>query len=531
MSTPECYPHHPASVQTVQTHISFVFLAGELVYKVKKAVDFGFLDFTTLDKRHHYCDEELRLNRRLAPDTYLGVVEVVERPDGTLALGGPGTVVDYAVVMRRLPENRMLKNLLRHGDVPVSVMDRIAETIADFHARAQTGGTVDAAGGPATIVRNHEENFEQTRPFIGVTIPPHQYEFIRSASLGFLEMHEALLHERVAAHRTRDCHGDLHIEHICLLDTEVVVFDCIEFNDRFRCSDVAAEVAFLAMDLDFNGYPAHARAFVDAYVKHSGDDGVRLLLDFYRCYYAFVRGKVTGFRLNEPDISPAERERLTQTAGSYFDLAYAYAARPQRPLLVLMTGLMGTGKSVIARQLALRLDAELIQTDAIRKELLAIPAEEHHFEAFGQGIYAADVTQRTYAEALGRADAALSAGRPVIIDASYSRRADRRAAANLASRSGTGFMVVECRCAEGAVRSRLDERSTRRDEVSDGHWDIYAAQKAAFEPVTEVPESDHVILDTTRPVEHSVDTVLRRSKGLPPTSPDTGAERTTRSRP
>lgn len=519
MSAPEFYPHCPDEVEVIQTHISFVFLAGDFVYKVKKAVDFGFLDFTTLEKRRHYCNEELRLNRRLAPDTYIEVAEIVERPDGKLVLGGPGTVVDHAVVMRRLPEERMLKNLLRSGDVSPADMDRIARTIADFHARAQTGGTVDGAGGPTTIARNHDENFEQTRRFIGVTVPPHQYEFIRSATLRFLETHADLLRERVTAHRTRDCHGDLHIEHICLLDTSVVVFDCIEFNERFRCSDVAAEVAFLAMDLDFNGYPEHARAFVDAYVNHSGDGGVRLLLDFYRCYYAFVRAKVTGFRIDEPGISPAERERLTQTAKRYFDFAYTYAGRPERPVLALMTGLMGTGKSVIARELAPRLDAELIQMDALRKELLGIPAEERHFEAFGQGIYSPEVTQHTYAEALTRAHTALSAGRSVIIDASYGRLRDREAAARLATETGAPFTVIECRCKEAIVRSRLGVRETLPGEVSDGRWEIYAAQKAAFEPVTEVTPGTHVVLDTAMRLEYSIDTILRHSKGLPPADP------------
>ncbi|MBE0558640.1 MAG: AAA family ATPase, partial [Proteobacteria bacterium] len=399
MSRPEFYPHRPAQVDVVQTHISFIFIAGNEVYKVKKAVDFGFLDFTTLEKRKFYCAEELRLNRRLAPETYLSVETITGEPAGGLALKGNGRIVEYAVRMKKLPMDRMLGRLLAEGNCDSSVIDAVAAKIADFHRRAETGGRIDALGGVETIRLNHDENFAQTAASVDVTIPRGRYEFIRAYDRDFLKRQEPLFRRRVAEHRIRDGHGDLHLEHICV-ENGITIFDCIEFNERFRFGDVAAEVAFLAMDLDYNGYGAWAESFVEAYIRHAGDPDIRRLLNFYRCYYAYVRGKVVGFRINDPAIDDEGRTEAKATAARYFDLAFTYAARPERPVLILTAGLMGTGKSVLARNLAPRLGAEVIRTDVLRKELFAHDSAERRPEAFGRGIYSDELSRRTYARAL-----------------------------------------------------------------------------------------------------------------------------------
>jgi len=514
MSRPEFYPGNPDRIELLQTHISLIFIAGEFVYKVKKAVDFGFLDFTTLEKRQFYCQEELRLNRRLAPEVYLEVAEIVERPDGSLALGKHGQVVDYAVEMKKIPEERMLKKLLASGDLSPSVMERIAGKVADFHRQAETGGRIDEVGGLETIRRNIEENFEQTRAYIDVTIPGYQYSFIESWALNFLEEREGLFRRRVENHRIRDCHGDLHLEHICLLDPEIVIFDCIEFNERFRYEDVAAEVAFLSMDLDFNGYPAHGQAFVEAYVSCSGDEEIRQLLNFYKGYYAYVRGKVVGFKIQDKAVSQEEREQARATAQRYFDLAYTCAGRREKPAMILMTGLMGTGKSVLARALALRLGAEILQMDVLRKELLNIPAADHHFEAFGEGIYSEDVTRRTYAEALERAADLLRKGKPVIVDASYKRREERLKAKSVAEGLKADFYVIECRCPEEVLKERLIRRLTEAGEASDGRWEIYQAQKRDFDSINELIPDEHVIVNTAASPEVCVYGILLRIKGI-----------------
>ena len=513
MSRPEFYPHHPETVVVVQTHISFIFIAGSEVYKVKKSVDFGFLDFTTLEKRRFYCEEELRLNRRLAPEAYLGVEAITEEAPARLALGGNGRVVEYAVRMKTLPRERMLGRLLAGGAVDPAVMDAIAEKLADFHCRAETGGRIDEIGGPETIRRNHEENFSQTEEYVGVTIPRSRYTFIRAYVRDFLDRQEPLFRRRVAEHRIRDCHGDLHLEHICV-DNGITIFDCIEFNERFRFGDVAAEVAFLSMDLDFNGYGVWGEAFVEAYIRHAGDPDIRLLLNFYRCYYAYVRGKVVGFRIMDQAIGEGEREGAKATAARYLDLAYTYASRLERPALILTAGLMGTGKSVLARGLAPRLGAAVIRTDLIRKELLAINPDEHRHDPFGQGIYSGEITRLTYDRVLEIAGEEIRKGRSAIIDASYKRREERILAAERAKEWGGDFFLVECFCPEAVVRQRLDARQAAGTDPSDGRWEIFLAQKADFDPITELPAASHIVVDTSADPDASLEAAVGRIRGF-----------------
>lgn len=495
MSRPGFYPHRPASVELIQTHISFVFIAGGLVYKVKKAVDFGFLDFTTLEKRREYCLKEVALNRRLAPEAYLGVEEISEGANGELVLGPGRKVLDYAVSMTKLPEDRMLVNLLAAKKIEPGQMGAIARKVGDFHAHAETGGDIDRFGSLETIKRNHDENFEQTESFLGRTIEREQYDFIRAYIYNFLEAKKALLDRRVAGRHIRDCHGDLHAEHVCLADS-IIIFDCIEFNDRFRYSDTAADVAFLAMDLDFRGYPQYSAEFVRAYLEHSGDADLAELLPFYQCYYAYVRGKVIGFRLNDPSIPAAEKKAARLTARRYFSLAAKYAAIPARPLLIITTGLMGSGKSALARNLAAILDADVIRTDVLRKELLNIRPEERRLEKFGEGIYSEQMSAQTYEKAFEKAKAVLAGGRSVIIDASFKRNDARLRAAMIARESGSGFFAFQCECPGPVVRDRLDRRIKSSRDASDGRWELYEQQKRDYEKVAGLPGGAHIIVDT-----------------------------------
>lgn len=514
MSRPEFYPHRPERVEVVQTHISFIFIGGEMVYKVKKAVDFGFLDFTTLEKRKFYCEEELRLNRRLAPEAYLALERITADAHG-LSLNGTGQVVEYAVRMRKLPQERMLKRLLAEGKCDHAMIDAVAAKLADFHGRAETGGRIDELGGVETIRFNHEENFSQTASYVDLTIPHGRYAFISAFDRDFLKRQGPLLQRRVVDHRIRDCHGDLHLEHICVADG-ITIFDCIEFNERFRFGDVAAEVAFLAMDLDYNGYPQWAEVFVAAYIRHSGDTDIRRLLDFYRCYYAYVRGKVVGFRINDPAIDEAGRNEAKAIAARYFELAFTYAARPERPLLIVTAGLMGTGKSVLAQNLAPRLGAEVIRTDVLRKELFAKGPQERHIEAFGQGIYSDEFSRLTYAKALEIAAERLKEGRSVIIDASYKRRDERLRAAGTAKELDAGFFLIECTAPEEALKRRLDSRQAAGRDPSDGRWEIYLAQKSDFDAVTEFSSGTHLVVDTGKSPEECLEEALAKIKGLDP---------------
>jgi hypothetical protein len=508
MSRPDFYPHHPKNIEVLQTHISFIFLADQYVYKVKKAVDFGFLDFTTLQKREFYCREELRLNRRLAPEAYIDVLPISLNTQGHLVLGKAGQVVEYAVLMKRLPRDKMLKNLLASGQFAEDAMDSIAQKVAAFHREAETGGRIDEIGGYQTVCFNHEENFEQTLPYVGFTITLRQFLFICDYARQFLSFHEDLFRQRVKNHKIRDCHGDLHIEHI-VVDNGITIFDCIEFNERLRYGDVAAEVAFLAMDLDFNTYPNHAAKFISSYIQYAADPDVTRLLNFYKCYYAYVRGKVTGFRTRDKSIPDLKHREAAITAAHYFDLAYGYAARIEKPALIIMSGLMGTGKSLLARKLSTKLGAAIIRMDALRKEMLGIAPTDKHLEAFGNGIYADDISRKTYGEALKRAVSLLKSGVSIIIDASFKKQLERFKAANAAKAAGADFFVIECRCPDRIIEKRLRARAGNLREPSDGRLGIFLEQKNDYESITEFPPDMHIVINTDSDPEDSRDEALR----------------------
>jgi len=505
------YPHNPAEVELIETHISYVFIAGDIVYKVKKPVSFDFLDFTSLEKRKFYCEEELRLNKRLAPDTYLDVVAISRDSQGNITLGKGIEIIDYAVRMKKLPADRMLKTLLFKGLVGKTIMDNVAEKIVAFHQQAQTGGHIDAMGGIKNIRHNQEENFTETANYINITIPEYQYKFIKDYVEKFLVEKKALFKKRVTDHKIRDGHGDLHLEHICIAN-EIIIFDCIEFNERFRYGDVTEDVAFLTMDLDFNGYPQHADTFAQSYIKHSGDADLLTLLNFYRCYYAYVRGKVTSLRLDQKEIPEDERLQITKNAAQYFDLAYSYAARLDKPALILTAGLMGSGKSYQARALAARFGAEIIRTDLLRKELFNMKYLDRRYEDFGHGIYSDDTSRLVYDKVYDLAGQKIKQGKAVIIDASFKKRVERQKAMQLAHKFGVHFYILECICSDEIVKNRLEKRIQENDNASDGRWELFQEQKNDFDAINEVAANCYFKIDTSANPEITRQEIIRKIK-------------------
>ncbi len=321
---PTAYPHKAGTVELVQTHISYVLLAGDFVYKIKKPVDFGFLDFTTLAKRKHFCEQELILNRRLCPAIYLEVVAITREGAG-YQLGGSGEPVEYAVKMARLPEERMMGRVIARGELNRSHIDRIIGVLEPFYQQARGGPDIDRFGTPEAVGLNIRENLRQLEPFVGCpAIRREDFGRLSAFADGFLAR-EALFTERIAAGRIRDCHGDLYSANICLAE-EVCIFDCIEFNDRFRYCDVASDVAFLAMDLDYHGLDELAAYFVRRFTADTRDGTLERMLRFYKCYRATVRGKIGLLTGHEPEVDPAAREQALARAARYFALARRYAA-------------------------------------------------------------------------------------------------------------------------------------------------------------------------------------------------------------
>ena len=320
---PRAYPDKPQRIELGQTQMSFVFIADDYVYKVKKPVDLGYLDYTTLERRQFFCHREVELNRRLCPDVYLNVVPITQEK-GNIVIGGQGEAIEYAVKMRRLPQEAMMDVLLTNNQVSAEMVASVAKKLADFHHQAETNATISTFGDLDTITQNTEENFTQAEKYIGVTISRDNYQRIKDYTDSFVRDYASLFHQRVAQGRIRDCHGDLHAAHVCFTDG-ICIYDCIEFNDRFRYCDVASEVAFLAMDLDHYRRADLSHSFINAYVDMSQDKELLRLLNFYKCYLAYVRGKVESFKLDDPYISEEEKTRVSAIARSYFDLAESYA--------------------------------------------------------------------------------------------------------------------------------------------------------------------------------------------------------------
>ncbi len=319
---PETYPHLPQKVELAQTQMSFLFLTGDFVYKVKKSVDLGYLDYTTLEKRRFFCQQELELNRRLSPDIYLEVVPITSR-QGQFCLGGDGEIIEYAVKMKQLPTERMMDSLLRSNLVTEEMVVRVAEKVATLHNEARTNPEISVYGKLEAITINAKENFNQTEKYKDISIPSLKYHRIKAYTDNFIKSNKSLFNKRVKDGRIRDCHGDLHAAHVCL-SNGIYIYDCIEFNDRFRYSDVASEVAFLAMDLDRYQRADLSQAFVNAYVRLSQDKELLQLLNFYKCYRAYVRGKVTSFMLDDPYVSEEEKTSVLAAARRYFELAESY---------------------------------------------------------------------------------------------------------------------------------------------------------------------------------------------------------------
>ncbi len=497
-------------MELIETHISWVFLGGGDVWKVKKPVDFGFLDFSTADKRHAACLAEVELNRRLAPHVYLGCIPITRDNHGRARFGGSGEPIDWAVQMVRLPEEDRADLRLASGRLSASHLDRVAVRLARFHESARCDEETTQIGGLETVKANVEENFAQTRAELGRYLDPDQAAQVKAWQRQFLDRKASLFAARQAAGRVRDGHGDLRLEHVYLTDddyaageddgSEVVIVDCIEFNHRFRFADVCADVAFLAMDLSWHGRPDLAERFLAAYARAANDFDLYPLVDFYESYRAFVRGKIASFGIASGRLDFPGRQEAIGEARRYFLLALASERRALAPpRLLAIGGMIASGKSTIAENLGAELAVPVVDADRTRKFLLGRAPAEAIDDPAWQGAYSPTRTAEVYSEVLRRAEAVLQSGRSVIVDASFRAREHRLAARQLADYHGVPFRFIECRAKPEICRQRLRDRE-RRQSVSDGRLEIFDEFVARWQPVDELPASEHLVLDTSQPL-------------------------------
>jgi aminoglycoside phosphotransferase family enzyme len=497
MSDPGFYPEKPESVQLRQTHISYVFLAGDWVYKVKKPVRFPFLDASTLERRRALCRDEVRLNRRLAPQLYAGVLPIVGRATG-YALGAAGSeaaALEFAVKMRRLDSGRFLETLVAAGRADLETIAAVARRVATFHAR--TGAQQSWQFGAATALwRRVMGDLESYRVFVGYTVGADEFAAIQAFCGGFLRRQWGLLDRRALAGKTRDGHGDLRAEHVWVDRDRVLIFDCIEFSDSIRHCDVASEIAFLAMDLDRLGAARLSLALVSTYRALAGDDELALLMPFYKCYRACVRGMAESARSREAEVGAAARAAARALGGRYFALARRYAALAA-PAMIVVCGLAGAGKSTVARALGERLGFPVVSSDVLRKQIASVCSPPLAPAGYGRGIYCEQFNRRTYGALLNRAAQTLAAGSGVILDATFKDPTNRLLAIETARRATVAWLFVECRCEEKEALKRLDCRARQKGAASDADRRVYLRQRGEFVPLSELPAQRHLAVDTT----------------------------------
>lgn len=502
---PEAYPAPGcAPVELRETHVSLVFLTPGEVFKVKKPVKLGFLDFSTLDARRRACEAEVLLNSRLAAGTYLGLVPVRLDHEGRHHFGPEGEVVDWAVHMIRLPDELRADLRLATGTLSPEHVDAAAAHMADFHARAERNGRADRWASPEALRRNVRDNFMETTdaPADGLLSYAEAAE-IERWQLDFLRDRTRTFERRIAAGRVCDGHGDLRLEHMYFdADASLTIIDCIEFSDRFRCGDVASDVAFLSMDLAGHGHVELAERFLARYAREADDYDLYSVVDFYEGYRAYVRAKVS--MLTAQQATAAIRERALADARRHFALALSVGRRSLlEPVVVAVGGIIASGKSTVADALGDRLSAPVIDADRTRKHMLGLaPTDRAESGAF-QGPYDPRMTDRVYAELMHRASIVLESGRPVVLDASFRTEALRRAARDLANEYGVPFLMVECQADVDVCRERLVRREKQRN-VSDGRLAIFDAFCARTEPTFELDPSERLVVDTTRPLAETL---------------------------
>ena len=491
------YPEHPRSVRFVQTHASYVFITDRYVYKVKKAVNLGFLDFSTLEKRRHFCQRELVLNRRLSSHVHLGVLPIF-LSEGKLTFANGGAVVEYAIKMRRLDPRYFVPSLLRIKKVGRAQVNRIVSALKNFYEAQSPTAAITRWGGIRKLKISTNENFRQTEKFIGSSISRPAFEAVRHFTAKFYRANASLFARRMREHRIRDCHGDLRLEHIHLGPRHLSIYDCIEFNDRLRYLDWANDLAFLAMDFDYQGRPDLADYFVRQMAIALGDEDLLAVINFYKCYRAYVRGKVETIQSLDAPVVAAKKDSLRK-ASNYFELALRYAVAGSEPMVIVVMGRIASGKSTLARMLGRELDWEVFSSDVLRKTLAGAPLYRRMINAGEkQQLYADKMTKRTYQALLANAQREVRKQHCVILDATYSRRLHRDHLRDKLQRAGIRFCFVEARASDKTIRQRLKARTNKDDQVSDARIEDFQMLSESYESPKELPAAEFAALKTSK---------------------------------
>jgi uncharacterized protein len=518
LQRPGCYPHPVGEVRVIETHISWVLLTGTYAYKIKKPVNLGFADFSTLGLRGHYCQEELRLNRRFAPDLYLEVVEIRGTRDAP-RVGGDGPLLDYAVKMRQFRQDALAGNLLGREQLGAAEIDALADGIAKFHATAPVAKASGRLGSSSIVGEQALQNFEQMLPLVKGPADDGSLRPVRHWTEREFALRRSVFSARRRQGFVRECHGDLHLANIVVLDGRPVPFDCLEFNEELRWIDVMSEVAFLFMDLSHRGRGDLAWRLLNRYLAATGDYEGLEIFRFYAVYRAMVRAKIRLIESSQCQQLVPARQRRKGAFREYLALA-GKLSQPSAPALVIAHGLSGSGKTTATLSLIEQLGAIRLRSDVERKRLHGFAAMSSSGSGIATGIYTREATAATYRRLGELARLILGAGYPVVVDAAFLRRTEREAFRLLAEAAGAPFAILDFRAPLDVLRARVAERSARADDASEAGLAVLERQIVTREPFTPAEMAVAVSLDGSEPFsaaawEPVTQSLRRTAAGIP----------------
>ncbi|VEP18821.1 Adenylylsulfate kinase [Hyella patelloides LEGE 07179] len=490
MQKAEFYPHSATdNIELIQTHVSAVFLTGDYAYKLKKEVNFGFLDYSTLEKRKHFLEEEIKMNGVIAPELYLEVVPITKNGDRFI-LNGTGEAIEYALKMRQFPQENLFINLFEAGKLDIEQMAELGKIVAQFHKEAQTNDYISSFGTVAKIREAFDENYQQTQGYIDRGQTQEQLTETKAYTDKFFAEREDLFNSRITNNKIKECHGDLHLKNICLWQDKIQLFDRIEFNEPFRFVDVMYDVAFTMMDLEARGKQDFANVFLNAYLEQTADYSGVPLLPLYLSRQAYVRAKVTSFLLDDPNVPETVKQEAQATATDYYKQAWSYAQNRQGKL-ILMSGLSGAGKTTVAKTIARKQSAIHLRSDAVRKQLAGISIEEKGSDA----IYTSEMSQKTYDRLSELGIMLAKEGFTVILDAKYDRIAYRQQVIEAVNSNNIPLQIINCTAPIEVLRDRVTNRT---GDISDATADLLASQQANAEEFTSEEKTYVTNVDTSK---------------------------------
>jgi len=507
LQSADAYPYQVEQITLIQTHISYVALLPYYVYKIKKPVNLGFLDFSTLEKRRKQCEKEVKLNRRLSSNMYEGVVPI-SRIDSSLKIEDDSNIVDYAVKMKRLSEEGFLNRKVEQGNLTKEDIDRVVEVLKSFYG--SQGSSPEAAewGRPQNLMISIQENFEQTARFQGDLLRESTCRVIQSFQAQFMCCHFRLMNQRRAEGKIIEGHGDLRLEHIHFTSDEVRIFDCIEFNDRFRFNDTANEVAFLAMDLDYHDQSDLAVYFIRRMSETLNDPDLPVLIDFYRNYRAYVRAKVQSLKTLESEISEEQKKISRKAATELYRLALNYSVNGLKPMVIIIMGSIGTGKTTVAENLSEALGWEVIRSDRQRKELAGVPLTQRSGPAERKRLYSQKMTGKTYNTLKNHAIKRAKQGQSSLLDATYGKKELRYDLQKSLYSHGIPYCFAELSVSKEKIKKRLRERESSPQQISDARIEDFHKLINMYEPPDALEDSRHFVVNSGQSLENTLYDIL-----------------------